>query len=141
MSAVLPLQKAVAQRWRDDAAVSALVGSRIYNRLAPSDAQYPYIRIGEKTEAPGAQTFGRKGWSETLTADVFTATHLTEDPPVIGDEQAWEIVTAMGNALDEAVTVEGWGTVYLFQEFATALTEANMVQHAPVRYRAMLIEE
>lgn len=143
MSVMRRLQTAVRTRWMATPAVTGLIGTRMFNGQAPKDAAFPYSRLGEKTEAeaPEVTTFERKGWSDTLTVDAFTATHLTEDPPVIGDDQAWEIVEALSAAVEEPITVEGYGTVSLRQEFATVLVEPNEVRHAVVRYRGTLVEE
>lgn len=132
MTALWPLQVAVAARLKATAAVTALVGTRIYDGLAPPQAALPYVIIGEGTSAP-RDALGTRGVSETLTCHIFSATPGSRS-------QAMAILDAMNDALLPALTVTGWGTTRLRPEFTTALVEEDGRRHVPVRYRIFALE-
>lgn len=132
-----PLQVAVVERWLGDAGVSAIVDDRIFDGLAPQGTPMPYIRVGSKTEV-GQHVLGTDGWQDTITADAFTSSAY---PEPASDGPLLALVAAMKAALKAPLTVEGFGSVTLKQEFATTLVEEDgKVRHAPIRYRAYALE-
>lgn len=50
-TALFDLQKALFQRFTNDAALSSKVGGRIYDAV-PENTPYPYVNIGEPTNRP-----------------------------------------------------------------------------------------
>lgn len=131
MSALWPLQKAVASRLQADAALMARV-TGIHDGRAPEAEPMPYIVIGEPTEIP-FDTLGRAGYQPTLTIHVWSAQRGTS-------QEVNEIVALMDAALAAPLTLDGHTEARLRPEFRTVLVEDNGNRHAPVRYRAYTME-
>lgn len=129
-----PLQRALFERWSSDPELQALIDGRIFDGLAPSETEYPYVRIEQPTEVPGLRALGSTGWSGTITAGAFSRYEG-------GAEVLGSVVPAMHAALADPLEVEGYGTVRLKPEFTTLLVEEESIRHAPVRYRATAIQQ
>lgn len=138
MSLMWPLQEALVARWTADTGVSAIVGNRIYDGMAPTGAELPYIRVGSKTEV-GMHVLGHDGWQDTITADAFTSSAY---PEPASDAPLLALVKAMKAALKTGpLTLTGFGSASLKQEFVTTLVEQDgKIRHAPVRYRIYAVE-
>ncbi|WP_454914985.1 DUF3168 domain-containing protein [Xanthobacter sediminis] len=87
-----PLQVALHDALRADAAVAALVGGRIYDAV-PADAVFPYVAIGE------AQTVD-DGAACLDAAECFVTLHVWSR--VKGAVEARRITSAVAAALDDA---------------------------------------
>jgi hypothetical protein len=133
MSALWPVQVAMVTALKAAAGVKALVGdpARVYDGQAPQGAAKPYIVVGDHTEAP-SNALGRLGWSDTITAHVFS--------DYAGTKEALAVVTAMDAALAAPLTISGHGAARLKPEFGTVLVEDEGVRHAPRRYRVTTME-
>lgn len=130
MSALWPLQKALATRLKANAPLMARV-SGVHDGEAPQGAALPYIVIGGPTEFPSG-VLGPQGFSDTLTVHIWSGYQ--------GRKEALEIAALMDAALVEPLTLEGHTAARLRPEFRTVLVEDDGVRHAPVRYRILTFE-
>jgi hypothetical protein len=131
VSALWPLQKAIVQRLKADAALMGRVSGIHDGEVPQGAAALPYVVIGAPTEAP-AGVLGPRGWSDTLTLHVWSGYD--------GRKEALEIVALIDAALASPLTLDGHTSARLRQEFLTVLVEDDGVRHAPVRYRAFTFE-
>lgn len=74
----LDLQTAIFQRLTTDAAVTAIVGDRIYDN-APAAGAFPYISFGPSYYSP-ADSEGIRARDETLQIDCWTDDHGKKRP-------------------------------------------------------------
>lgn len=118
--------------WKADAAVTALVGQRIYDGLAPTGTPFPYLRIGNPTEAESPGVFGVDGFTDTLTVDAFSQYQ--------GNAELYAVITALHGALAAPLLIDGFLAARLRPEFATTLVEDGGVRHASIRYRITSLE-
>ncbi len=139
MSTLRPLYTALMARWRDTDALTDLVGVHIYSGAVPQTAvgqtpiPYPRILIATSTEVPN-NTFGRKGFDNTLTAHVWG--EFTE---LSAMDSALAVHEAMNAALAEPLVLNDQTTAYLHQEFTNSFAETEgdkQLYHVSVRYRA-----
>lgn len=139
MSTLRPLYTALLARWRDDDALTDLVGEHIYSGTAPQTAvgqppiPYPRILIATSTEVPN-NTFGRRGFENTVTAHAWG-----EKTSVSAMESALEVMEAMNAALAVPLVLNVETTAYLHPEFTTSFAETEgdkQLYHVSVRYRA-----
>lgn len=89
-SASVEFQQAIVALLKADAAVSAAVGTRVYDG-APADATYPFITIGESTIIDDGATC-INGNEETLTLHIWASDQARVWP-------CKEIVAAVREAL------------------------------------------
>lgn len=125
------IQKSVYAALTGDAALMTLIAG-VFD--GPPDGQaFPYITLGEATEAP-ADTFAGRGNEATLTL------HIWSQASSFG--QALGILTRMNQVLDRAaLVVTGFVTVMCVYEFSQTVRDPDGVtRHVPVRYR-VLVEE
>ena len=130
MSAIWAVQVAALQRWKADPRLAAKV-TGVYDGAAPADTPYPYIVVGQKTEAPRG-ALGAVGWNATLTAHIWS----TYD----GDKEGVEILALMHAALREPLALNGHGSARLKPEQTLTLIERGGVRHFPIRYRILAWE-
>jgi hypothetical protein len=129
MSSLWAVQVALVARWKDTAAVTALVGTRIYDGAAPANAVAPYVVVGSKTEAQ-RRTMARAGFANTVTSHIWSDYN--------GDKEALAILEAMNDALVSPLVLEGFGAARLKPEFTETLVDRtgdSPLRHVPVRYR------
>ena len=125
MGALWPVQVAVYTRLTGDAALMAAVGG-VYDGVASDAAVAPYVVIGSSTEAP-ARTFGRAGWSDTLTIHVWS--------DYAGRLQSLSVLELIDAALAAPLAIGGHQTARLSREFAEVLVDPGGMRHIPARYR------
>lgn len=128
MNADGALQKAIHERLADDAALSALVGTRIYDN-PPGDAGFPYLTLGEsETRAwPG-------GMEHRLTFHAFSRGG--------GRAEAKAIMGAVNAALhDAALAPQGHALVNLrFLDGTTRRETDGTSWRGTIRFRAVTEE-
>jgi hypothetical protein len=107
-SSEFAVQDAVFDALAAAAAVTAFVGSRIYDGLAPEQVSFPYILIGESN----GQSFDTKtddGMEQVLEIHTFSQYR--------GNKQARQIMGAVLDAIDrQALSVTGHDLVLLRYE-------------------------
>lgn len=127
--AARPLQAALVAALKGSAAVTALVGGRVFDHV-PEDAAYPYLVIGEALEEPDNthDSFGRR---------LDEAVHVWDR--VDGFARPMDIVAAIVALLDHqrtALTVAGHRVVSIRFLDARTLRDADpRIRHVPVRFR------
>lgn len=110
MSASVDLQTLVYDRLIADAAVAAIVGSRVYDNV-PSDAQKPYISFGPSDYRPDDADCIRAR-TETLQVDCWTADHGKKRPcKILADAvkaalHEYEVELSGDNALVEMIVAQ-----------------------------------
>lgn len=121
-----PLQTAVYARLIGDATLVALV-QKIGDNI-PDEQAYPYIVIGEETEAP-EDTMGRTGRNLTITL------HVWSQYP--GMKEVKEIMSRIDDLLDRwTPTVTGWNATEMLHDFADTLRDPDgKTRHGVVSYR------
>ncbi|MEQ8267644.1 MAG: DUF3168 domain-containing protein [Parvibaculum sp.] len=125
MSADLALQKAIHARLTADAALAALVGSRIHDNV-PGDAGLPYLTLGENEtrDWPG-------GTEHRLSFHVFSRGQ--------GRAEAKLVMGAVHAALDDAaLALDGHALVNLrFLDAATRRERDGATWRGTIRFRAV----
>lgn len=129
MSPELALHKALLEHLRADAALAALVGSRIWD--APPEApDWPYVLFGRTESRP---------WGGLEGEGVEHVVSLTCHSRFEGGEEARAIVAAMRERLHGAApALEGWRLVNLRATYADVFRAASgRVVQGVVRVRAV----
>lgn len=129
MSPELALHKALLEHLRADAALAALVGSRIWD--APPEApDWPYVLFGQTESRP---------WGGLEGEGVEHVVSLTCHSRFEGGEEARAIVAAMRERLHGAApALEGWRLVNLRATYADVFRAASgRVVQGVVRVRAV----
>lgn len=127
----LALQAAIIAALRADAAVSALVGARVYDE-PPQGVEFPYIRLGEFIAQP-FHTDGKAAFEITYGVEAYSR-------PKSGRVEATRIAFAIQAALhDQNLTVAGYSTAWNFCETFTTSREADGREYSSVvAFTAML---
>ncbi|ORE90632.1 hypothetical protein ATO13_21971 [Stappia sp. 22II-S9-Z10] len=108
-TAALALQGAVNVLWRGDAAVTALVGTRIWDAV-PLSRSFPYIELGE------GQGVDMDDGCKPVEQAYLTVHVWSRDPQqnrLIGKVEAWTIIGALKKAVWNAdrqgtLVASGW---------------------------------
>ncbi|MEO1602255.1 MAG: DUF3168 domain-containing protein [Pseudomonadota bacterium] len=69
----LEVQKAVVAAVRADGNLSAIIGTRIYDRV-PDAAQFPYVQYMEATGLPAVETQDGEGFELGVTLSIWSRT-------------------------------------------------------------------
>ena len=130
MSPSLELQGAIVSRLKATAAVTALVGSRIYDRV-PAGTTYPYVTVGDGDETTD-DTECVNGFDISLDIDVWS-----DDP---GFPQAKRISDAVRRALlDPELTLATNALVYFEHRQTRFLREPDgLTSHAVLTFEAFV---
>jgi hypothetical protein len=125
MNADLALQKAIYTRLAGDAALAALVATRLYDNV-PGDAGFPYLALGENEtrDWPG-------GTEHRLALHAFSRSG--------GRAEAKRIMGAVNAALhDASLMLEGHELVNLrFLDGTTRREADGMTWRGTIRFRAV----
>jgi hypothetical protein len=94
----------------------------------PQGVTFPYVVIGDDTEAPN-DTMGTTGRDTTLTIHIWSK--------YVGKKQVKDIQNRIDILLDRwAPTVTGWNAVQMLQEFFESFLDADgLTRHGVSRYR------
>jgi len=132
MSSAAELQRAIFEALGGNAALAALVGTRIFDH-APANATFPYITFGHTsiydwstaTESGTEQLFTLHAWSKGR-----------------GKKEVLEIMELARQTLDDAaLELEGHRLVNLRLEFSEArYDDRNEAHHGLLRFRAVVEE-
>lgn len=126
-----PFQTAIYTRLSGDATLLALCPN-VYD-VAPDNAGFPRVTIGEQTEAPN-DTMGTTGRDVTITVHVWT-----RNPESRSKQPNQLILNRVDALLDRwAMSVTGWNaTEMLFDGGDGPFTdEDGLTQHGVRRYRS-----
>lgn len=126
MSALWPVQEALVARLQANATLMTKV-SGVFDGEAWEGEPLPYIVVGSSTEAP-AHTFGRAGWSDTITVHIWAAGGMAR-------RDALEILDLVDASLADPLAISGHQTARLRREFGEVLTDPDGSRHVPARYR------
>jgi hypothetical protein len=127
----LPLQKALVARLKADAAVSAIVGGRVYD-VVPANATLPYLSFGPFQQVP-VRADQYRGYVTSVQIDGWSAGQN------LGSVQAKRLVAAVEDALDQAELSldENQRLVLLQIEAVRVLTDVDGIkQHAIITLSA-----
>lgn len=121
------LQKAVYARLSGDATLVTTLGARVYEDV-PDSAAFPYVAIGDDTEAPN-DTMGVTGRDSTITIHSWSQYR--------GKKQIKEIQNRVDALLDRwSPSLTGWNAVQMLQEFfETFMDPDGITRHGVSRYR------
>lgn len=125
-----PLQQAIYSRLAGFAALVALVGARVYDRVPPSTA-FPYVVIGDDTAVP-FDTHSSVGARHTVTIHVWSRDG--------GRDETKRIQQAIYDALHRnALVVAGAETVNCEWEFSESFLEQDgLTRHGVMRLAVVL---
>jgi hypothetical protein len=132
MSSAAELQKSIFEALAEDAALTALVGTRIHDH-APANAPFPYITFG-RTSVYDWSTGTESGTEQLFTLHVWSKGK--------GKKEALEIMELARQSLhDAALELEGHRLVNLRLEFSEArYDDRNEAHHGLLRFRAVMEE-
>lgn len=132
MSSAAELQKAIFGTLGANAALTALVGTRILDH-APANVAFPYITFG-RTSVYDWSTGTESGTEQLFTLHVWSKAK--------GKKEALEIMEAARQTLhDAALELEGHSLVNLRLEFSEArYDDRNEAHHGLLRFRAVTEE-
>ena len=127
--AAFELQKAIVTALVADTALTALVGSRIYDET-PRAPAFPYVVLSQTTVADWS-TSTETGAEHQLTIDAWSRQG--------GKREAYAIADAIVAALDDvALTVSGQALVNLRFKFTETRRDSDGITwHAALRFRAV----
>lgn len=135
MTATGTIQQAIGAKLTGDGPLMALVTGGILDfRGIPKGQGYPFLTIGDSTEAP-EHSFGRKGYTTTVTLHIFS-----RQP---GAMECQKILTRMNALLDEqTLTLANMHCVGIWYEFSQPMGDPSddRITHMPVRYRILAQE-
>ncbi|MGG3662519.1 DUF3168 domain-containing protein [Bacillus gobiensis] len=96
-TALFELQKALFQRFTNDASLSSKVGGRIYDAV-PENTPYPYVTIGEPTDTP----FDTKSsYGENIILSVHCWSSYN------GKKEAYEVLNLILHSLSRPLELGG----------------------------------
>ena len=132
MNSAAELQKAIFGALGANAALAALVGTRVFDH-APANAAFPYITFG-RTSVYDWSTGTESGTEQLFTLHVWSKAK--------GKKEALEIMElARGTLHDAALELEGHKLVNLRLEFSEArYDDRNEAHHGLLRFRAVVEE-
>lgn len=121
------MQQAIYGRLSGDATLVTTLGAAIYDH-APDGADYPYIVIGEVTEATN-ETMGRTGVDSTVTIHAWSRYQ--------GGKQVKQIHNRIAELLDRWLpTIAGWNVTDFQPEFFEAFRDPDgITRHGVSRFR------
>jgi hypothetical protein len=130
MNSAAELQKAIFGALGVNAALTALVGSRILDH-APANVAFPYITFG-RTSVYDWSTGTESGAEQLFTLHVWSKAK--------GKKEALEIMDLVRGTLhDAALALEGHELVNLRLEFSEArYDDRNEAHHGLLRFRAVV---
>jgi hypothetical protein len=127
----LPLQKAVNAKLVGAAAVTALVGDRIYDRV-PAKPTFPFIHLGDD------QIIGDDEWGEN--SDCYVNVHVYSRG--VGKVEVKTIAAAVRAALDTRLIVSGFLCGEYQYEETKYITQADgLTEHAIIEFYYSLQED
>jgi hypothetical protein len=129
MSSATELQKAIFAALGGNAALTAVIGARIFDH-APANAAFPYITFG-RTSVYDWSTGTESGAEQLFTLHVWSKGR--------GKKEALEIMElARGTLHDAALELEEHSLVNLRLEFSEArYDDRNEAHHGVLRFRAV----
>jgi hypothetical protein len=129
MSSATELQKAIFAALGGNAALTAVIGARIFDH-APANAAFPYITFG-RTSVYDWSTGTESGAEQLFTLHVWSKGR--------GKREALEIMELARQALHDApLALEGHALVNLRLEFSEArYDDRNEAHHGLLRFRAV----
>jgi hypothetical protein len=124
------LQQAIYARLNGDNTLTSTLGAAVYDE-APDGVAFPYITIGQVTEAPNP-TMGRTGRDLTVTLHIWSQAK--------GYKQTKDIQNRIDALLEWwKPTVTGWHSTVCQQEFFEVFRdEDGITRHGVSRYRIHL---
>lgn len=129
-AAMLPVQRSIYARLTGDPALMDLIKS-VYDYL-PEDVPYPFVVIGEATEAPDNR-HGGFGRQTVITVHVWTQYR--------GHTQGLTIAARVTELLDHTpLPIDGLrhiATRFEFQQTLTDPTPPGNIRHVVLRYRVV----
>ena len=129
MSSAVELQKAVFEALAGDAALAALVGTRIFDH-APANVSFPYVTFG-RTSIYDWSTGTESGSEQLFTLHIWSKAK--------GKSETLEIMEIARARLDDAALgLAGHQLVNLRLEFSEARYDEDLsVYHGLLRFRAV----
>ena len=129
MSSAAELQKAIFAALGANAALTSVVGTRIFDH-APANAAFPYITFG-RTSVYDWSTGTESGTEQLFTLHVWSKSK--------GKKEVLEIMELARETLhDAALELEGHSLVNLRLEFSEArYDDRNEAHHGLLRFRAV----
>lgn len=127
----LALQGALVSCFKADSALSALIGTRIYDRV-PADPVFPYIRVGDdQIVADGADCFDE-------SVEVFATIHVFSR--AVGKPEAKNIAGAVVAAIRSAtLTLSGYSLCDIEHQGTRYLDDPDtLTTHGVVTFHAMI---
>lgn len=91
--------EAVYERLGADAALTALISTRLYQHVPEGTQTYPYVQLGEAFETKRA-TFDKDGRGVLIRIHAWSRYR--------GQKECWDILSVIGDSLDEyALAIDG----------------------------------
>lgn len=127
-TSLLELETAIQTKLLADSTLMAIVTGIFDEGAVPTNQAYPYIVLGDDTEAP-MNAFGTRGYDATLTL------HIWDNLP--GFKRCKQILANMNRILDQQpLTLATQKHVYTLYNFSQTLNDPGLddIRHMPVRY-------
>ena len=128
-TALSEVQTAIYSKLTGDGTLMAQVTGVFDSGAVPENQAFPYITLGDTTEAPD-NAFGTRGYDDTLTL------HIWSD--ALGFKECHIILARMNTLLDQqTLTLISHHHVGTWYEFSETLNDPGVdgIKHIPVRYR------
>lgn len=126
-----PFQDAIYTRLSGDATLVTTLGAGVYD-VVPDRAAFPYVTIGEQTEAPN-DTMGKTGRDVTITVHIWT-----RDSESRSKQPAQLLMNRVDALLDRwALSVSGWNATEMLFDGGDGpfRDEDGLTIHGVRRYR------
>lgn len=124
----LPLQQAILNALLDDPAITALVGTRVFDHV-PADAAFPYIAIGD-------DAFARDLWRHEAFVTVLVFTQK------IGLPAVKRLSALVQSCLDRDLVLNDWRTLeWSFEKMNFSEDKKQGVQMAEIEFRYLFEED
>ena len=124
------LQAAIYVKLTNDTTLAGVITGVFDFANVPLNQPFPYITIGDATEAPN-NTLGRRGYDATLTIHIWSKYK--------GSKECQTILARMNYLLDQKpLTLASQTSVSMMYDFSQTMNDPNdqTIRHMPVRYRA-----
>lgn len=133
MSALAELHATIVARLKADAGVTALVGAKVFDKMAPTGTAKPFVTVGALTGVEEGSALDHVGFGHTATVDAFA-------DGAEGPKQVYAVAKAVQAALRARLTLTGHSSTRLRLEFETEFEEPDGTRHVPMRFRTFAME-
>ena len=133
MSAITPLEKALAARLKGDSTLMAMLPGGVHTGIAPQTSARPYLTMGAGNEQE-ARTLDHYGADLTMELDTFSPSGVNSYL------QVNTILDRVELLLRTPLTLENHGSARAKKDLRTTLVEDDGTRHGMLRVRVFTLE-